>query len=210
MIQRILQIFIDGGPFIMSLIFISSMIALVIIIERYIYLGKITKNDDKILKRITDAIGRKNYEEALLICDTNPGPASNLIKAGIENRNKDQQKIEESIKDAAVLEIPKLERNLTTLGTIANISTLLGLLGTVLGNMEAFGLIGSNSAIGNMEVLASGISKALMTTAFGLIVAIPATIFYNHFVSKVNNMILLLEVQANSLVNIISINKKQV
>ncbi len=210
MFQKIIQLFIDGGPAIMLLILLCFIIALVIIIERSIFLGKITKNDESIIKRITDSIGRRNYNEALIICDTNPSPASNLLKAGIESRAETEQVIQESIKDAAVLEIPKLERNLTMLGTIANISTLLGLLGTVLGNMEAFGLIGSQSALGSMEMLAGGISKALMTTAFGLIVAIPSTVFYNFFVSKVNNMILLLEVQANSLVKILTMNKKQV
>ena len=107
------------------------------------------------------------------------------------------------MKSAAGREIPKLERNLTTLGTIANVSTLIGLLGTVLGNMQAFGLIGSQNALGSMDVLAGGIAKALVTTAAGLIVSIPSLIFYNHFTHQVGNIILAMETTANDIVSLI-------
>ncbi len=157
-------------------------------------------DDEKIIDRLTSAMNNHHYDEALAICETAPSPVTNLMKAGIKHREYTEHHIQDAIKDAASLEIPKLEKFLTTLGTIANITPLLGLLGTVVGNMEAFGLIGSASAIGNMELLAGGISKALMTTAFGLSVAIPAAIFYNFLTNRVNNMILTLETKANELV----------
>ena len=81
-------------------------------------------------------------------------------------------------------------------------------LGTVIGNMEAFGLIGSQSAIGSMEVLAGGIAKALLTTAFGLSVAIPVSVFYNYLTTKANNLILNLESRANELVLVLAKKKK--
>jgi len=200
MFDQIIKLFIDGGPVIMSLITICSLIAIFIIIERFLYLKKINKNDEKIIERLSSAISNNRFDEALAICETSPSPVTNMMKAGIKHRNYSEHHIQEAIKDAASLEIPKLEKYLTALGTIANISTLLGLLGTVLGNMEAFGLIGSKSAIGNMELLAGGIAKALLTTAYGLIVSIPSSIFYNYFTSKVNHMILTMETQANELV----------
>ncbi len=197
------KLFVDGGIVIMSVIFACSIIALSIIIERFFYYKKISKNDEKIVERIVNAINHGRYDEALAICDNMPTPVTNLMKAGINHREFSDSQIQEYIKDAASLEIPKLEKFLTTLGTIASIAPLLGLLGTVTGNMEAFGVIGTGAGLGNMEQLAQGISKALLTTAFGLIVAIPATIFYNHLTNKVNNMILQLEIKANELVQLL-------
>jgi len=199
-----LKLLIQGGPVIMSLILLCGIIATFIIIERLLYLRKIKKNDEQLLDRISNAIKKGFFDEALSICENYPSPITNLMKAGIKHKDYSEQQIQEMIKSSANLEIPKLEKYLTTLGTIANISTLLGLLGTVLGNMNAFGVIGQNSAIGNMGLLATGISQALLTTAFGLIVAIPATIFYNYLTTEVNNIILSLETRANEMVLILA------
>lgn len=198
--SNILQFFIDGGPVIMGLIFVSSFFATVIILERLFYFKKVNFNDEKIIERLTNALNKKHFDEALTICDTKPSPVTNLMKAGIKYKDYPEHRIQDAIKDAASLEIPKLEKHLTTLGTIANITPLLGLLGTVIGNMEAFGLIGSEGAIGSMELLAGGISKALLTTAFGLSVAIPVSVFYNYLTNRVNNIILELETKVNEMV----------
>lgn len=206
--SSVIKFFTDGGPVIMGAIFIFSFIAVYIIIERLLYFKKISKDDEKIIERIASAIKNSHFDEAITICETVPTPVTNLIKAGIKNRNLTDQQIQEAIKDAANLEIPKLEKNINMLGTIANITPLLGLLGTVIGNMEAFGLIGSKGALGSMELLAGGIAKALITTAFGLTVAIPVIIFYNYFTSKVNNFILTLEIKANEMVNILKNSSK--
>jgi biopolymer transport protein ExbB len=101
---------------------------------------------------------------------------------------------------AANLEIPQLERYLTSLGTIAHISPLLGLLGTVTGNIEAFGVLGELGQVGDPALLASGISEALLTTAAGIIVSVPAISLYNYLVAKANNIILRLENRVNDMV----------
>ena len=125
---------------------------------------------------------------------------SKLMKVGIEHRFYSQAEIKEAIMSAANLEVPKLEKYLSLLGTIANIAPLLGLLGTVTGNIEAFGVLGQAGAIGDPSLLASGISEALLTTAAGLIVSIPATVFYNQLVQRANNMIMRMENSVNDLV----------
>ena len=105
------------------------------------------------------------------------------------------------VSDAANLEIPKMERFLSTLGTVAHIAPLLGLLGTVTGNIRAFGVLGDVGALGgNPAVLARGIAEALVTTAAGIIVSIPAIIFYNYLVNKVNHLIIRLENRVSELV----------
>lgn len=207
--KDILKLFIDGGPFIMSAILLCSIIALAITLERFFYYKKINMGTDKLLSRIANAISQKHYEEVLAICDSKNSPVTNLVKAGIKHREEGENRIQNAIQDAASLEIPKLEKFLTTLGSIAGIAPLLGLLGTVMGNMETFGVIGAGAALGNMEQLAQGISKALLTTAFGLVVAIPSTVVYNHYTNKVNNMILKLEIQANDLIQMLIKQEKR-
>jgi biopolymer transport protein ExbB len=122
------------------------------------------------------------------------------MKVGIEYRDYPRETIREVILDAANQEVPKLEKHLPALGTISYIAPLLGLLGTVVGNIEAFGVLGRFGAVGDPGLLAKGIAEALLTTAAGIIVAIPAVIFYNHLVSKVNHMIIRLENRVNELV----------
>lgn len=207
--EKIFGLFLDGGPVIMSAILIGSVLAFIMIIERLLYFKKINTNEEKIVERLTSAIRNNHFDEALTICETAPSPVTNLMKAGIIHKDLPEHRIQDAIKDAASLEIPKLEKNLTSLGTIASVTPLLGLLGTVIGNMEAFGLIGSQSAIGNMSELASGISKALLTTAFGLGVAIPVSIFYNYLTNRANNLILTLEIKANELVQVLIKNTKK-
>ncbi len=209
MLNNMIKIFMDGGPIVMGAILLCSIGAVSIVIERLLYFSKITKNDSSIVERIMNSINNGRFDEALAICETLPTPVTNLMKAGIKHRDYSEDQIQEAIKDAASMEIPKFEKYLTTLGSIASIAPLLGLLGTVIGNMEAFGVIGSGGGLGNMELLAQGISKALITTAFGLVVAIPATLFYNHLTNRVNNMILELEIKANELVLLLVYGKNK-
>lgn len=193
-----LELFVKGGP-IMYLILFASLVGVVIIIERLIFFRRIRVDEQTLIRRLKATLEKGHADEALAICEANPSPITNLMKVGIENRHHPKQVIREAILDAANLEIPKLERSLSALGTVANLSPLLGLLGTVTGNIRSFGVIGMG-IVGDPAALASGIAEALLTTAFGLIVAIPAIIFYNYLVTKVNNIITRLENRVNELV----------
>ena len=152
------------------------------------------------LVRLKSALNKSHFDEAISICENNPSPITNLMKAGIERRNDPIQSVKEVVLDAANLEIPKLEKFLSALGTIAHISPLLGLLGTVTGNIQAFGVLSGFQGVGDPGLLAKGIAEALITTAAGIIVAIPAVIFYNYLVNKANHMILGLENKVSELV----------
>jgi biopolymer transport protein ExbB len=113
--------------------------------------------------------------------------------------------IREAILDAANLETPLLEKHLSTLGTVAYIAPLLGLLGTVTGNIRAFGVLAGFESVGDPTLLAKGISEALLTTAAGIIVSIPTVIFYNAFVSRVNHAIVRLETRVNALIRLLGV-----
>ncbi len=125
------------------------------------------------------------------------------MKVGLEYKDHSEERIKDAIVSAANLEIPRLERYLSALGTIANIATLLGLLGTVTGNIRSFGVLGSMGAVGDPSLLAKGIAEALLTTAAGLIVSIPTIVFYNYLVNRVNHTIIRLENRVTEMVLIL-------
>ena len=191
---------LQKGGVILWIIIGLSVVALVIIIERLLYFHRARVDEDGLIQRLRSAMEKSHYDEALSICDSNPAPITNLMKVGIGHRHHPQHVQKEVIMDAANQEVPKMERYLSALGTIANISPLLGLLGTVTGNIRAFGVLGKFGAVGDPSILAQGISEALITTAAGIIVAIPATVFYNYLVSKVNHIIIRLENRVGEMV----------
>ncbi|OQX29439.1 MAG: flagellar motor protein MotA [Spirochaeta sp. LUC14_002_19_P3] len=193
-----IDIIVQGGAVLWA-IMLLSVLAAAIVIERYLYFGRIRTDEDKLFQRIKSAIAKRHFDEALAICDSSPSPFSSLLKAGIEYRNRAPYERKEILKDTAAQEVPRLERRIGALGTIAHISPLLGLLGTVTGNIRAFGVLGRFGSISDPSVLAKGISEALITTAAGLIVAIPATILYNMLTSRVNALVTRMENQVNEL-----------
>ncbi len=198
-----LNFVVKGGP-VLWVIMALSLVALAIIIERLLYLRRISFDEEKLFLRIKTSLMEGHFSEALAICDQNISPFSSLLKVGIENRNQPEYMQRELLKDAAAMESVNLERGLTALGTISNISTLLGLLGTVTGTMKAFGVLGRFGAVSDPSALASGVAEALITTVGGLVVAIPIIMIYNYFSTKVNLIMTRLESQVNSLVNLVS------
>jgi biopolymer transport protein ExbB len=196
--------FIVKGGLVLWVIMALSVVAAAIIIERLLYFKRIAVDEDKLYARVRDSVEKGHYDEALAICDQNLSPFSSLLRVGIENRGRSEELQKEMLKDAAALESPRLEKGISGLGTISNIAPLLGLLGTVTGTMKAFGVLGQFGAVSDPTVLANGVSEALITTVGGIIVAVPAVIFYNYLVGKVNLIMLRLESQVNALVAMIN------
>lgn len=194
-----IDILVKGGVILWVIIFLS-FVGAAIIIERLLYFKKTRVDEDKLFSRIKATVVKKHYDEALFICESTVSPFTRLMKTGIEHRNYPKHIQKEVLQEAANQEIPHLERFLSLLGSIAHISPLLGLLGTVTGNIKAFGVLGSFGAVSDPAVLARGISEALITTAAGIIVAIPAVIFYNFLVDKVGKILIKMESQVNDMI----------
>ncbi len=200
------QMFLKGGP-LMWPILLCSVSALAIIIERFWYLRKIQFDTQQFLNKILDKMKRHQIKEALEICETKKNPISRILKAGILKYDRGRQQIKEAIEDAALFEEPHLEKNMTGLATIAHISPLLGLLGTVVGLVRCFQVIQAKStAVQPVSPgdLAGGIWEALLTTVAGLLVAIPAFVVYNYLVSRVNSFLLEMEKASTELVNFLA------
>jgi biopolymer transport protein ExbB len=200
-----------GGP-IMWVILLCSVVAFAVVIERFLQLRKARINTDKFMNEISNLLKRNRIMEAIDICNQTPGPISQVVKAGILKHDRSKPEIREAIEDAAVGEVPILERNLSILATVAHIAPLLGLLGTVTGMVRAFQVIEQKATAlqpVNPKDLAGGIWEALLTTVFGLCVAIPTYVAYNYFVTKVNGFILEMEKSATDLVNLLSSRREK-
>jgi len=188
---------------------ICSILVLTFIIERtYAFLKlRSSVSTEQLLEQITTALRNDNIMEAVSVCEEAGGPLANVIKAGmlrysqaiIEERDINKEEIMDAIAEASLLEIPELERFLPVLATISVISPLFGLLGTVVGMINAFTTIALEGT-GDPQQLAGGISKALLTTATGLFIAIPALIAYNWFDSIVTRRVTEIQQVSNEII----------
>jgi biopolymer transport protein ExbB len=200
------QMLIAGGP-VMWPIILCSVLALAIVLERLRYFNSIKGDTQQLLGGILDQVKRHQIKEALQLCDKARHPLTHILKAGILKYDRSRSQIKEAMEDASLYEIPKLERNLPALATIAHIAPLLGLLGTATGMVRCFQAISAKAASLNtiaMADLSAGIWEALLTTVAGLVVAIPAYVAYNYLVSLVNNAILEMEKASAELINFLA------
>lgn len=171
---------------------ISSVLALTIIIDRFIYFTRVKAQDDSLAPKIISLVKDNEIKAAIALCETNKTPLSNIIISGLKNTNMPK----EFMQSQSNKELPKLERFISTLSTISTVAPLLGLLGTILGMIQSFAVI-SVVGSGKPTALAGGIANALLTTAAGLIIAIPSVVFYNYFVNAINSRILFMENLSN-------------
>ncbi|OGX37379.1 MAG: hypothetical protein A3D87_04515 [Omnitrophica WOR_2 bacterium RIFCSPHIGHO2_02_FULL_50_17] len=192
-----------GGP-IMAPILLCSLFALGIVIEKLIYFSLIKTNVSQFKVKVFGLVKNNKIKEAVQACDASRSPVAKVFRAGLIRFGASRETIKESMEDASLFEIPKLESRLSALATIAHICPLLGLLGTVTGMTASFYTIQVRAASLNPVTpgdLAGGIGEALLTTVGGLMVAIPTFVAYNYCVSRVNSFILEMERGATELVN---------
>ncbi len=200
--MSVLEIFMKGG-WIMLLILISSIIAVAIIIDRYIVIRKSKMNVPAFLVKIRGMVKRKDISGAISYCIEENSAAANIVKQGLKKYHLGRERVKEAIENAGKQEISKLEKGLSVLATISGVAPLLGFLGTVTGMIAAFMKIQDLQGAANPNDLAGGIWEALLTTAFGLAVGIIAYTFYNFLVSAIKKLVLQMEVVSNDVVDIL-------
>ena len=183
------------------LLIIASIISVALIAERIMFLRHKVVAPVGLLDEVVQELKQNGVSDAMLARLEDNSPLGCILAAGLRNIKSSQEVMKDAIEEAGRASTHQLERFLTTLGTIASISPLLGLFGTVVGMIEIFG---AQTAVGNTPaILAHGISVALYNTAFGLIVAVPSMIFYRHFRAKVDSLLIEMEQQAIKLVEIV-------
>ena len=179
----------------------ASIVAIGLIVERTWYLRSTRIAPPNLLNQVVSELGQRDVNDDMLAKLHDHSPLGKIFAAGLKNMESSPQVTKEAIEEIGRAVTHDLERFLTTLGTIASISPLLGLFGTVVGMIEIFG---SQTAVGSSPaILAHGISVALYNTAFGLIVAVPSMTFYRHFRSKVDSLTVEMEQQSIKLVEVL-------
>lgn len=189
-----------------------SIIALAIFLERLIYLNRAEIDTGSFLIQLKKSIENHNIVEGITLCEQTRGPVANIIKAGLMRHDQNKKQIESIMEASGMLETSKLEKNAKILSIIAHITPLIGLLGTVLGFIQAFSEMRQS---GLMDISTSRIGGAmeyaLVTTAAGLVVAIPCVVAYNYIISRIEHLVLQMQTTATDVVNlIISDNKYEV
>lgn len=180
---------------------LASIVALALIIERFSSLRRTRIVPSGLLEGVASDYRREGVNEQMLRRLNMHSPLGRIFAAGLANVNSSREVMKEAIEEAGRLAAHELERFLTTLGTIASISPLMGLFGTVVGMIEIFG--SPNATGNNPQILAHGISVALYNTGFGLIIAIPSMICYRHFRALVDSLVIDMEQQAIKLIDLV-------
>jgi len=204
--MKLLDWFLQGGP-LMWPILLCSIIAVAVALERLFTLRRARIDTRQFMATIRTVLERGRIDDAVAVCDENAGPLAHILKAGILKHDQRREVIRESIENAGLLEMPRLERYLNVLATVANISPLIGLLGTVQGMIRCFWQIQAKMGVVNPSDLAEGIGNALITTAGGLLVAIPTLVIYNYFLSRVNHMVHEMEISSAELLDLLTGDK---
>jgi biopolymer transport protein ExbB len=210
-----LKLLLEGGPFMWPLL-ILLILTIAVIIERYRSLKLLDTNADALREEVVELLSNDKVEESLQLCDNSRGPVPAILSNGLRKYlvlrrlNYDQAQMEQqvvkSMENYGVNIVATLERHLPILATIASVAPMLGFLGTVQGMIVAFGDIEANIGQQNIvQAAASGIRVALLTTAFGLLVGIPAYMAFNYFTGIINNFVLEVESSAAELIEVVSL-----
>lgn len=184
----VLDLAIQGG-FMMVPIFLLSVIAIYLFFERLMIINKANQNPEQFMGRVKESVLRGDINGAKFLCAQQDSPVARMIQKGLSRIGSPLKNIEASIENVGKLEIFKLEKNLSSIATIAGAAPMMGFLGTVIGMVEAFMAIAQEEGSVSPKLLSSGIYVAMITTVAGLIVGIMAYLAYNFLVTRVQKVI---------------------
>ena len=182
------SVFAKGGP-VMWLLVLLGLVALVIFIERALLLHRGQIRSTEFLNGIKNLLQNNRLKEALTVCEETPGPVAKVVKAGLRHAADDEQAMRFAVQEAALVEIPVLERRISALAAIAQIAPLFGLLGTLLGMIKTFWLFNQGGNFATPVALACGMYEALLTAAAGLAVAIPTHVARHFLTGRVRVLV---------------------
>jgi len=204
--QVLKQRFIEGGPFFMGIVLVTLIMGLAIAIERIIYLNMATTNTDKLVNSVEEAIGTGGVEAAKELCRNTKGPVASIFYQGLDRMDEGVDAAEKAVVAYGGVQMGLLEKNVSWLSLFIALAPMLGFMGTVIGMISAFDSIEAAGDI-SPAVVAGGIKVALLTTVFGLVVAIILQIFYNYIISKIDSIVNNMEDASIKLVDILIRNK---
>ena len=186
--QNLKQRFIEGGPSFMGIVLLCLILGLAIAIERIIFLNLSTTNTQKLAQNVEDALGSGGIEAAKEVCRNTKGPVASIYYQGLDRADESIEAAEKAVVAYGGVQMGQLEKNVSWISLFIALAPMLGFMGTVIGMILAFDKI---EAAGDMNpsLVAGGIKVALLTTVFGLVVAIILQIFYNYIISKIDSIV---------------------
>ena len=205
--QELKKRFIEGGPGFMGIVLICLILGLAISIERIIYLNLATTNSQKLTTGIEEALSSGGVEAAKELCRNTKGPVASIFYQGLDRVNEGVESAEKAVVAYGGVQMGQLEKNVSWISLFIALAPMLGFMGTVIGMIQAFDKI---EAAGDMQpsLVAGGIKVALLTTVFGLIVAIILQVFYNYIVAKIDSIVNDMEDASINLIDILVAQKK--
>ncbi len=192
-----------GGNIIMATLLVLSIFAVYIIIERYLYIKKASKEDNNFMNQIKDYIHDGKIDAAKSLCQSNGSPVAKMIEKGVSRIGKPLNDIGTAVETTGKLELNKMEKNLPTLATISGAAPMIGFLGTVIGMILVFHRMSSAGGSIDVEMLSGGIYTAMVTTVAGLVVGIIAYIGYNMLVARVEKIVFVMEARTMEFLDIL-------
>ncbi len=186
--QELKKRFIEGGPGFMGIVLLCLILGLAIAIERIIFLNLSTTNTKKLTQNVEDALNSGGIEAAKEVCRNTKGPVASIYYQGLDRADEDIDAAEKAVVAYGGVQMGQLEKNVSWISLFIALAPMLGFMGTVIGMIQAFDKI---EAAGDMQpsLVAGGIKVALLTTVFGLIVAIILQIFYNYIIAKIDSIV---------------------
>ncbi len=205
--QELKKRFIEGGPGFMGIVLLCLILGLAIAIERIIFLNLSTTNSKKLVQDVEDALSSGGVEAAKEVCRNTKGPVASIFYQGLDRVDEDIDAAEKAVVAYGGVQMGQLEKNVSWVSLFIALAPMLGFMGTVIGMIDAFDKI---EAAGDMQpsLVAGGIKIALLTTVFGLIVAIILQIFYNYIIAKIDSIVNDMEDASISLMDLLVRHKK--
>lgn len=201
--QVLKEKFIEGGAGFMGVVLIALILGLALCIERIIYLNLATTNTEKLLTDIEAALAKGGVKAAQDVCRNTPGPVASIFLQGLERSPQGLEMVEKSIVAYGSVQMGRLERNTSWISLFIALAPMLGFMGTVIGMIGAFDAIEANNNI-SPALVAGGIKVALLTTVFGLIVAMILQVFYNYIIAKIDSLVNSMEDASITLIDILA------
>lgn len=205
--QVLKEYFIKGGPEFMGIVLLSLILGLAVAIERLIFLHLAATNSKKLLNNVEDALKNGGIEAAKEVCRNTPGPVASIFYQGLDRSHEGIDMVEKSVISYGGVQMGQLEKNVSWIALFIAIAPMLGFMGTVIGMILAFEKISQAGGL-DASLIAGDIQVALLTTVFGLVVAIILQIFYNYIIAKIDAIVNDMEDASISLIDLLVKYKK--
>ncbi len=207
MLASVGESFEEGGVWMYPILAVGIIVIAIVIERSYVLYFRTSSKREGFLSQMRSLIMSRNLDKAVQYASHDPSPLGKIVKAGLLKVNHDDEVVQSAMDEAALREVPYLEKRTGFLPMLSNVATLMGLLGTIIGLIQSFAAVSSADAATKATLLSKGISEAMNCTAFGLIVAIPALVFYAMLQSRTQRCIDDINAASVNVVNLVIVNR---